>query len=224
MSQEPEETTPDLDAIAARLDRLRHTHDEVLADLVMDQGLWVWLAPADDLPDWDHCPPTDRTLATWLCAGCPVIDQCLELARRAGGEMTTAVSGLLGEDNHRGRRPSDGRQRARVGAAAEGAVISVTNGSINSQIDVVLDEVRRFRDHAIAGVPSARRSVRMAELYQVEARLWSVLFERTHSRIYWRAALAAEAYARQCAISWRRQAETADSTPTRGAGLAGGVS
>jgi len=48
--------------------------------------------------------------------------------------------------------------------------------------------------------------MRIADLYEQEARVWSLLFERSRSRIHWRAALSAEAYARSCARGWRAQA------------------
>lgn len=93
--------TPDLEATAARLDRLRDVPEEVLTDLVMAEGLWVWLLPPDDGPDWDHAPPSDQALAAALCAGCPVIDVCLELVLRVEGETTTGVWGGLCQDDRR---------------------------------------------------------------------------------------------------------------------------
>ncbi|MQA16120.1 MAG: hypothetical protein GEV09_18805 [Pseudonocardiaceae bacterium] len=46
----------------------------------------------------------------------------------------------------------------------------------------------------------------MAEIYEHEARVWSLWFEQTERRLQWRAALSAQAYARACARSWRTQA------------------
>ncbi len=75
-------------------------------------------------------------------------------------------------------------------------------------LDAVLDQLQKRRERAFAARPSARRASRLAELYEQEARLWSLLFERSQRRIQWRAALAAEAYARSCARAWRAQAHT----------------
>ena len=55
--------------------------------------------------------------------------------------------------------------------------------------------------------PCAHRATALSELYEQEARLWSLLFERSQRRIQWRAALSAEAYARSCARAWRAQAQ-----------------
>ncbi len=93
--------TPDLEAIAGRLDRLRHVPDDVLADLVTQDGLCPWLLRRGALPDWDDCAPSDRELAARLCEGCPVVDQCLELELRTEGQTTTGVWGALPEDDRR---------------------------------------------------------------------------------------------------------------------------
>ncbi len=106
--------TPDYEIIAARLDRLRSVPDEVLADTVMRDGLCMWLAPPAEVPDWDECAPSDRALATWLCAGCPVIDHCLELDLREYGQATTGVWGALPEDDRRALEPRWRRRRDRT--------------------------------------------------------------------------------------------------------------
>jgi WhiB family redox-sensing transcriptional regulator len=94
--------TPDYDALAAGLDRWREVPTEVLRDVVMRRGLCLWgLWPAQE-PDWDA--PSDRELATHLCVGCPVIDQCLELDLRTAGACTTGVWGALPEDDRRALR------------------------------------------------------------------------------------------------------------------------
>jgi WhiB family redox-sensing transcriptional regulator len=91
--------TPDYDGLAAGLDRWREVPTEVLRDVVMRRGLCLWgLWPAQE-PDWDA--PSDRELAVQLCAGCPVIDQCLELDLRTAGPCTTGVWGALPEDDRR---------------------------------------------------------------------------------------------------------------------------
>jgi WhiB family redox-sensing transcriptional regulator len=92
---------PDFEAVAARLDRWQPVPTEVLRDVVMRRGLCLWgLYPAEE-PDWDGCAPSDRCLAAQLCAGCPVIDQCLELDLRIAGACTTGVWGALAEDDRR---------------------------------------------------------------------------------------------------------------------------
>jgi len=92
---------PHLEEVAERLDRLRHVPDDVLADLVMRDGLCPWFVRPGDLPDWDDAAPTDRELAARLCAGCPVIDECLEVDLRIEGQDTTGVWGALPEDDRR---------------------------------------------------------------------------------------------------------------------------
>jgi WhiB family redox-sensing transcriptional regulator len=91
--------TPDYNAPAAGLDRWRTVPTDVLRDVVMRRGLCLWgLWPAQE-PDWDA--PSDRELGAQLCAGCPVIDQCLELDLRTAGACTTGVWGALPEDDRR---------------------------------------------------------------------------------------------------------------------------
>jgi WhiB family redox-sensing transcriptional regulator len=93
--------TPDYDAIAAGLDRWQPVPTEVLRDVVMRRGLCLWgLWPAEE-PDWDDCAGSDRELAARLCAGCPVIEQCLELDLRIAGACTTGVWGAMCEDDRR---------------------------------------------------------------------------------------------------------------------------
>ncbi len=92
---------PLLDEVAKRLDRLRDVPNDVLADLVMREGLCPWFVRPGDLEQWDDAPPTDRELAARLCAGCPVIDECLEVDLRIEGQGTTGVWGALPEDDRR---------------------------------------------------------------------------------------------------------------------------
>lgn len=73
-------------------------------------------------------------------------------------------------------------------------------------LDAALDAIVREREWAIASMTGLDQAVRLAELYQVEARLWSTLFEHVRVRMYWRAALAAEAHARIRASHWRNVA------------------
>ncbi len=93
----PEDTADYYDAIAARLDRWRQVPTEVLTTVVESSGLCLWgLWPAQE-PDWT----SDRELAARLCAGCPVIEECLELELRAAGASTTGVWGAMPEDDRR---------------------------------------------------------------------------------------------------------------------------
>jgi WhiB family transcriptional regulator, redox-sensing transcriptional regulator len=97
--------TPDYEATAARLDRWRHVPTEVLNTAVVRRGLCLWgLWPAQE-PDWDDCAPSDQELATRLCDGCPVIDQCLEVELRNTGMSTTGVWGATCEDDRRALHP-----------------------------------------------------------------------------------------------------------------------
>jgi WhiB family redox-sensing transcriptional regulator len=90
---------PDYEGLAAGLDQWREVPTEVLRDVVMRRGLCLWgLWPAQE-PDWDA--PSDRELTAQLCAGCPVIHQCLELDLRTAGACTTGVWGALPEDDRR---------------------------------------------------------------------------------------------------------------------------
>lgn len=90
---------PDYEVMAAALDQWRQVPTEALRTVVMRRGLCLWgLWPAQE-PDWDA--PSDRELAARLCAGCPVIEQCLELDLRTAGECTTGVWGALPDDDRR---------------------------------------------------------------------------------------------------------------------------
>jgi WhiB family transcriptional regulator, redox-sensing transcriptional regulator len=90
---------PDYEVMAAALDQWRPVPTEALQTVVMHRGLCLWgLWPAQE-PDWDA--PSDRELAARLCAGCPVIEQCLELDLRTAGACTTGVWGALPDDDRR---------------------------------------------------------------------------------------------------------------------------
>jgi len=89
--------------------------------------------------------------------------------------------------------------------------------SIPDVLDALLDQLQRRREHMLAAAPCARRALALAELYEQEARVWSLLFERSRRRIQWRAALSAEVHARSCAQAWRARAHAS----RRGGGLAG---
>ncbi|MPZ67347.1 MAG: hypothetical protein GEU83_18205 [Pseudonocardiaceae bacterium] len=87
--------------------------------------------------------------------------------------------------------------------------MSATSTPVRVRIDAALEQVQRHRERALTETAGPRRAALIAELYEREARLWSALFSHTRIRVHWRAALAAEAYARQRARSWRRAAEAA---------------
>ncbi len=74
------------------------------------------------------------------------------------------------------------------------------------QLDAALEQLLRQREQAERAPAGRARSLRIARLYDIEARLWSVLFENAAVRLYWRAALIAEAHARGRAEHWRRRA------------------
>lgn len=87
--------------------------------------------------------------------------------------------------------------------------MTATSTPVRVRIDAALDQVQRQRERVLAGKAGPRRSALVAELYEREASLWSALFEHTRVRVHWRAALVAEAYARQRASSWWRAADAA---------------
>jgi hypothetical protein len=74
-------------------------------------------------------------------------------------------------------------------------------------LDAQLDDVQRRRERVMAQPPFPGRAAWIAELYHQEAQVWSLLFERSRSRLSWRAALAAEGYARHCAHVWLGRAD-----------------
>jgi WhiB family transcriptional regulator, redox-sensing transcriptional regulator len=105
--------TPDYDEITARLDRWRQVPTEVLTTVVVRRGLCLWGLWPEQEPDWDEVAPSDRELATRLCAGCPVIDQCLELELRTAGMCTTGVWGATCEQDRRALYPIWRQRRPR---------------------------------------------------------------------------------------------------------------
>ena len=108
----------DLDAIAAKLDRLRPLPDDVLTEIVTEDGLCLWAFAREDIPEMTGQAAADRQLAGWLCAGCPVRDQCLELDLRTAGAATVGVWGALTEDDRRALYPVWSARRA--GRSPEG--------------------------------------------------------------------------------------------------------
>lgn len=86
---------------------------------------------------------------------------------------------------------------------------TTTERPITAQLNSVLDMVTRKRERLMTEHPSAGRAENLAGLYELEARVWATLFEHSRTRVQWRAALAAEAYARQLARLWRDRAAEA---------------
>lgn len=87
-------------AIAWRLDRLRWVPRMALDEIVSGRCTCLWVLA--DEPPWQDRQLTDRQLAAWLCAGCRVQDECLELELRTTGEQTIGVWGGLCENDRRG--------------------------------------------------------------------------------------------------------------------------
>ncbi|ONI92958.1 transcription factor WhiB [Saccharothrix sp. ALI-22-I] len=98
--------------IAWELDRLRWVPSVVLAVVVERDGLCM--ADFPDLPPWVDEEMTDRELAARMCAGCPVRDECLELALRTAGADTVGVWGGLAADDRRELHPHWLRRGERV--------------------------------------------------------------------------------------------------------------
>jgi WhiB family transcriptional regulator, redox-sensing transcriptional regulator len=65
----------------------------------------LWAFTRGDVPAMTGEQPADRELAAWLCAGCPVQDECLELELREAGPETVGVWGALPEDDRRALHP-----------------------------------------------------------------------------------------------------------------------
>jgi WhiB family redox-sensing transcriptional regulator len=98
-------TPEQLAAIAERLDRLMWTPTEVLTREVTENGSCFWAFTRDDVPEMSGEEPADQELAAWLCAGCPVQDECLELDLRDAGPDTVGVWGAMAEDDRRALHP-----------------------------------------------------------------------------------------------------------------------
>jgi len=90
-----------LRALNERLRRLRRVPDDVLADLVFRYGLSTWIWDAQAEPELTGDADADRELAEYLCAGCPVLEHCLELELRWAGSDTVGVFGGTTEDDRR---------------------------------------------------------------------------------------------------------------------------
>jgi WhiB family redox-sensing transcriptional regulator len=87
--------------MAAELDELAAVLTDVLASWVTAQGRCLWETTFGEPPEWTGEDVPDRSLATQLCAGCPVRAECLEFELRIAGEDTVGVWGALNEDDRR---------------------------------------------------------------------------------------------------------------------------
>jgi WhiB family redox-sensing transcriptional regulator len=85
----------DYEEVAARLDRYAKVPTDVLHEVVTREGLCFWAFDRGDIPELTGEDTPDRELAARTCAGCPVIDECLELELRTAGEKTVGVWGAL---------------------------------------------------------------------------------------------------------------------------------
>lgn len=85
--------------IAARLDHLEGVPTGTLIDLVRREGACMWIDVGPEEPMWTGDNVTDRELAAKICAGCPVVEECLELEFRTTGLITLGVWGALAEDD-----------------------------------------------------------------------------------------------------------------------------
>jgi hypothetical protein len=87
--------------------------------------------------------------------------------------------------------------------------MTATRPPRTAAIEVELDRVLRQREELLRTKPCPARSEQIADQFDLEAWLWSTVFEKTSSRLMWRAALAAEAHARMSARWWRLRAASA---------------
>jgi WhiB family transcriptional regulator, redox-sensing transcriptional regulator len=91
--------------IAWRLDRLRWVPRDVLNEIVLRNGQCVWMCLDGNPPDLADAGDPDRELATRLCGGCPVKDECLELELRSSGNRTVGVWGGMSEQDRQTLHP-----------------------------------------------------------------------------------------------------------------------
>lgn len=91
----------DYEEIAARLDRYADVPDDLLCTVVTRDGLCFWVFDRREMPELTDVAEADQELAAWLCAGCPVIDECLELELRTAGGSTVGVWGALADTDRR---------------------------------------------------------------------------------------------------------------------------
>ena len=73
-------------------------------------------------------------------------------------------------------------------------------------LDQAVDRITTLRDKLLADLGAPQRAARLAAVFEAEAFAWSQVYELSHLRLIWRAALAAEAGARANAALWARRA------------------
>ena len=98
-------TDYDCTEMAAQLDQYADVPDNVLNEVVTRDGLCFWAFDRADISELSGDDPPDRELAARLCAGCPVIDECLELDMRTAGPDTFGVWGALPDTDRRALYP-----------------------------------------------------------------------------------------------------------------------
>jgi hypothetical protein len=87
--------------------------------------------------------------------------------------------------------------------------MTATRAPRMAAIEVELDQVVRRREDLLRSGSCPSRDMLIADGFDTEAWLWSLVFEHTTSRLTWRAALAAQAHARMSARQWRLRAAAA---------------
>jgi WhiB family redox-sensing transcriptional regulator len=90
---------------AASLDWLRDVPDDVLIEMVLRDCQCAWIFDPGEAPQLPGVDEPDRELAAQLCAGCPAMDECLELDLRIFGPRTTGVFGAMPEQDRRALYP-----------------------------------------------------------------------------------------------------------------------
>jgi len=95
----------------------------------------------------------------------------------------------------------------RGAASASGPTITSASAAVDGVLDHLLQQLQCRRERVQRTARDANSAARVAELYEHEARLWSLWFEQSERRLQWRAALGAEAHARASAHAWRARAQ-----------------
>jgi WhiB family redox-sensing transcriptional regulator len=84
--------------VPADPDRVQAVPDDVLLEIVTDQGTCMWLKESPDEPD---CDLSEAEFAERLCATCPVSGACLELElRQSAGRPLGVWAGMTEDDSH----------------------------------------------------------------------------------------------------------------------------
>jgi WhiB family redox-sensing transcriptional regulator len=98
-------TEHDYTETVAHLDRYAAVPDNVLTNVVTRDGLCFWAFDRSEIPELSGLDTADRELAAGMCAGCPVIDECLELDMRTAGADTVGVWGARPDTDRRNIHP-----------------------------------------------------------------------------------------------------------------------